>query len=165
MSRRAAAAFGLIGLAGLTGCFDQQRRGLRFPWDENMQTHAAPRPQSQARPAPAAALAQGSERTLPREQSSALVAPAPSPAARAGGARLFAITCAPCHGSDGRGEGPVTPKFIPAPDLTDPDLQSKSDGYLYATIRDGGLVMPPHREALSPEERWQIVLYVRSLKR
>ena len=39
------------------------------------------------------------------------------------GQKLFAIYCTPCHGPAGKGDGPVTPQFIPPPDLTSPPIQ------------------------------------------
>ena len=34
------------------------------------------------------------------------------------GGELFTIYCTPCHGSSGRGDGPVSTKFVPPADLT-----------------------------------------------
>lgn len=81
----------------------------------------------------------------------------------ANGKTLFAIYCAPCHGPGGAGDGPVGPKFIPAPDLRQPVTQQKSDGYMAHYIGHGGAVMPSYGEATSVEERWDIVNYVRTL--
>src|SRR5262249_7228591 len=44
------------------------------------------------------------------------------------GQKLFGIYCTPCHGIGGKGDGPVTPRFIPPPDLTSAPVQAKSDG-------------------------------------
>lgn len=80
------------------------------------------------------------------------------------GAALFAIYCTPCHGSSGKGDGLVAAKFVPPPDLTSPDLQkARTDGYWQSYLSVGGAVMPSYGEALSPEERWHIVNYVRTL--
>jgi len=155
----------LIVAGGLSACFSELRRGLTFPWDENMEVHAAPRPQARALRPPPGSLTRDGEIAQPRDQSDGLVNPVPrSAAALAGGQQLFTTYCAVCHGADARGEGPITAKFIPAPNLTDPELQAKSDGHFYATIRDGGLVMPAYGEALSHGERWQIVLFLRGLR-
>jgi mono/diheme cytochrome c family protein len=50
----------------------------------------------------------------------ACACPAPSPHAMApSGARLFASSCAGCHGAAGRGNGPVADFLaVPVPDLT-----------------------------------------------
>lgn len=82
------------------------------------------------------------------------------------GASLFAINCAPCHGAGGKGNGPVAFQMIVAPpDLTTAQPAERTDGYLYATIRTGGVVMPAYGDAMSSEERWEVVLYLRQLQR
>lgn len=90
------------------------------------------------------------------------------------GARLFQVTCAPCHGIEGKGNGPVTRndpannirRFpIPAPLLSGPGSVSaaRSDGYIYLTIRNGGALMPAYGISLTDRERWSIVAYIRTL--
>jgi mono/diheme cytochrome c family protein len=60
--------------------------------------------------------------------------------------------------------GPVAVKFIPPPDLTNPELQKqRTDGYWHSYIVSGGAVMPAYGEALSSEEAWHVVNYLRSL--
>ena len=69
------------------------------------------------------------------------------------GEHLFQVSCAPCHGVQGAGGGPVTKndptagirRFpLPAPMLSGAGSVSatRSDGYLYYTIRNGGALMP-----------------------
>ena len=81
------------------------------------------------------------------------------------GRQRFALTCSPCHGLSAKGEGPVARKFIPPPDLTGDFVQSRSDGYIFGTMTNGGAIMPSYRIQLSPEQRWDIVNYIRSLKK
>lgn len=89
--------------------------------------------------------------------------PATADSVRRGG-DLFTIYCTPCHGTSGKGDGLVAAKFVPPPDLTDPDLQkTRTDGYWQSYLSAGGAIMPSYGEALSPEERWHIVNYVRTL--
>ncbi|MBI3003543.1 MAG: cytochrome c, partial [candidate division NC10 bacterium] len=89
---------------------------------------------------------------------------APTPASVENGERLFLIYCALCHGADARGGGPVATKFVPPPDLTLELFRQRTDGFIYATIRDGGALMPPQGEALSPRERWDVVNFLRVLQ-
>lgn len=110
----------------------------------------------------------GGELPLPREEREAAAKrpnPVPAtPASVATGERLFKIYCTPCHGPGGKGDGLVSPKFIPPPDLTNPSLQkARTDGYIQHVIGTGGAVMPAYGEALSPQERWQVVNFLRSL--
>jgi hypothetical protein len=59
---------------------------------------------------------------------------------------------------------PATPESVPPADLTNADLQKgRTDGYWQSYLSVGGSVMPSYEEALSPEERWHVVNYVRTL--
>jgi mono/diheme cytochrome c family protein len=50
----------------------------------------------------------------------------------------FADHCAFCHGQDGRGNLDLGAAFHPpVPDLTEPSIQSRSDGELYYAIQNG----------------------------
>ena len=80
------------------------------------------------------------------------------------GQGLFRIYCAMCHGRQGRGDGQMVGKVVPSSDLHTERIRNQKDGYLYATIRSGGLVMPAYRHALSTTERWDLVNYVRHLQ-
>ncbi len=81
------------------------------------------------------------------------------------GARLFTTHCAPCHGATAKGNGAVAFQMIvPPADLTTAQPAERSDGYLYATIRNGSVVMPAYADAMSADERWEVVLYVRQLQ-
>jgi mono/diheme cytochrome c family protein len=80
------------------------------------------------------------------------------------GGNLYVVYCTPCHGSSGKGNGPVVAKFVPPPDLTNPDLQKgRTDGYWQSYLSVGGAVMPSYGESLSAEERWDVVNYLRTL--
>jgi mono/diheme cytochrome c family protein len=111
--------------------------------------------------------------TVPREGGELLVAReiyasrknpvAASPASVNRGGALFAIYCTPCHGAGGKGDGPITPRFIPPPDLTSPQVQGRPDGHMAYYIGYGGAIMPAYGEALSVSERWDLVNYLRTL--
>lgn len=85
------------------------------------------------------------------------------------GKTLFENTCASCHGASGRGDGPAAKGLDPAPaDLTVAvNTPIASDAFLDWTISEGGVpvgsVMPPFKTALSQDDIWKIVLYLRSL--
>lgn len=80
------------------------------------------------------------------------------------GKELFRIYCTMCHGQQGKGDGPMVGKVMPSSNLHAERIQRQKDGYLYATIRSGGLVMPAYQHAISTKERWDIVNYVRYLQ-
>jgi mono/diheme cytochrome c family protein len=95
-----------------------------------------------------------------------LVNPVPAtPASLAQGQKLFQITCTPCHGPLGLGNGPVAAKMGKVANLSDEKYRKVKDGFIYHVIRMGSGVMPPYAESLSPEERWHVVNYVRKLQK
>lgn len=80
------------------------------------------------------------------------------------GKELFLARCAPCHGPEGHGGGPVSRFFPPAPDLAYATVQARSDGFIWGTISYGGKAMPPQREGLSAADRWDLVNWVRAIQ-
>ena len=107
------------------------------------------------------------ERALNREEAGKVLRNSVSPtlASLQNGQRLYEVYCTLCHGSEGKGGGPVAAKFVPPPDITIPFFQQRSDGFLYETIRSGGPLMPGQGEGLTLKERWDIVNYLRDLQR
>jgi cytochrome c oxidase cbb3-type subunit III len=76
------------------------------------------------------------------------------------GAKIFATTCTPCHGADGKGN----PK-LGAPNLTDELwLYAGDKQTIMADIRNGrGGVMPAWITRLDPETIKELAIYVHSL--
>jgi mono/diheme cytochrome c family protein len=141
-----------------------------WPWSHDMFRGAAVQPLAvPPRVMPAGTLpVTGGEPPMPRDVAAVTLALpfAPSPARLAHGKLLFATNCAPCHGSSGMGDGPIADHtLIPAANLTLGQPTERSDGYLYATIRNGSFVMPAYGDAMSVAERWQLVLYLRELQK
>lgn len=90
---------------------------------------------------------------------------APESASLARGEGLFAINCAHCHGATSSQPGPVGRKLAPpAPVLSRERLQGYSDADLYKLISFGFVRMPPFAGPLTPQERWDLVNYLRSRK-
>jgi mono/diheme cytochrome c family protein len=82
------------------------------------------------------------------------------------GAVVFTNFCQPCHGADAKGLGPVVAHgFPPPPPLTRGQTQGKTDAELFEVVTKGIITMPPYASQLSPEDRWKVILYVRSLRR
>ena len=87
------------------------------------------------------------------------------------GAESFATYCVACHGNEGKGDGPTAATLDPPPaDFTDAEMMTMStDAYLYWRIAEGGLgdpfnsAMPPWKAALTEEQVWQLVTYLRTL--
>lgn len=136
-------------------------------WPASMEQQASVKPLDEARPAPRGSIPLGGVETLDdREDDADLESPHPLNAvAAARGAALFAVHCVPCHGPEGRGDGPVSAKFPPAPNLRHVSICRRTDGFLYGTLTAGGRAMPTIREGTTARDRWDLVAYVRSLQR
>jgi len=78
--------------------------------------------------------------------------------------QVFSDRCANCHGDKGKGDGSEAMMYDPAPsDLTDAAKMSKlTDGEIYYQITEGRKPMPSFRKRLTEQQRWQLVLLVRS---
>lgn len=118
-------------------------------------------------------FSQNHDRTTP--EGAALVNPLQSsPETLKQGERMFTVYCAVCHGAQGLGGAEVMRnepdvgirRFpVPAPRLSGDAAVStgRSDGYIYLTIRNGAAIMPGYGQAMSDEEMWSIVSYIRTL--
>jgi mono/diheme cytochrome c family protein len=88
-------------------------------------------------------------------------------AARDRGRTLFLDNCSPCHGEAADGHGPASVGLSPPPaNLAGPDVvPSHSDAYLFYRISVGkrGTAMPSFAHSLSEDERWAVVVFLRSL--
>jgi len=81
------------------------------------------------------------------------------PELAAGGKKLFTRNCVECHGKSGEG-------LKKASDLQLPVVQGQSDGALFWKITNGNPDRGMPSFSRLPElQRWQIVLYLRSLRR
>jgi cytochrome c553 len=88
-----------------------------------------------------------------------------SPENLAEGRDQFNTYCAPCHGESGQGNGPVAHLLgKPPKNLVTGTSKDLPDGYLYGAIRDGILSMPSYAEEMPVEQRWQVIMYIRSMQ-
>jgi len=88
----------------------------------------------------------------------------PTPANLSAAAQIFNDDCAECHGDHGKGDGPEAMMHDPPPaDLTDlQHMKTVTDGAIYYQITEGRKPMPSFRNRLTEDQRWQLVLLVRS---
>ncbi len=170
-SRLTGVKWGLAGLLG-TALVLSVQPGHSLPWNTDMygQSGLAAGTAPQAPPAhtvpTTGAESPGSARMSARIRAGlGLTNPRPASAeSLASGKALFQIYCTACHGPSGRGDGPVVGRGMPSSDLHTARITSQKDGYVYATIRSGGIIMPGYGHALSITERWDIVNYLRHLQ-
>jgi mono/diheme cytochrome c family protein len=78
---------------------------------------------------------------------------------------LFETYCAVCHGIDAKGEGYIVDKFPRPPDLAADPYLTRADGFFFYRITFGSAIMPSYGHAISPHERWQIILHLRTLQK
>jgi len=79
------------------------------------------------------------------------------------GKALFDVNCAMCHGHASVERGPVGKKLVPPPPGLDRDLvRSRSDSHIFKAITFGFGRMPAFKNKLMPEERWDLVNYLRT---
>lgn len=84
------------------------------------------------------------------------------------GKQLYEISCTPCHGAQGNGQGNFSAFLVKAKpaNLLDDRVKNLSDGSIFMTITHGVPgTMPPMRENLpTARDRWDVVNYVRQLQ-
>ena len=89
----------------------------------------------------------------------------PSEAALKSAKALYGENCANCHGDSGKGDGSEAMRYDPKPaDFTDaPHMNTVTDGALFYQISQGRKPMPAFKKRMTEDQRWQLVLLVRSL--
>lgn len=92
---------------------------------------------------------------------------ASTPASITAGAAAYKKYCAFCHGTAGKGDGPLAPKDAKPADLTDATWDHGStDGDLFNVIQNGGgpnSKMIAFKGKMPDQDMWHVVNYLRSL--
>ena len=90
---------------------------------------------------------------------------APSESTLKAAREIYLEQCAQCHGEHGKGDGPEATMHSQAPaDLTDTrHINAVTDGEIFYQISEGRKPMPPFKKRLTEDQRWGLVLLVRSL--
>jgi mono/diheme cytochrome c family protein len=112
-------------------------------------------PPEPPRPAPAGAVARGDG-----ARRAALAAPGPpvDAALLRLGAERYAIFCAPCHGAQGAGDGPVVARGFPRPPPF-PAEAGRSMGAVAANLAGAH----PFDDRIPPRDRWAIARFIETL--
>ena len=110
------------------------------------------------------AAMQNREWVVPEEAKKQTNPLQPSEAALRAAKEIYLDNCAQCHGETGKGDGPEAAQHDPRPaNLQDAKhMDTVSDGELFYQISEGRQPMPAFKKRLTQEQRWQLVLLVRS---
>jgi mono/diheme cytochrome c family protein len=88
----------------------------------------------------------------------------------AAGKQIFMQTCTPCHGPEGKGDGPASASLDPKPrNLTDPAYMAPmNERYMFELISRGGLAMGksanmPAQTGLASQDINNVIAYVKTL--
>lgn len=93
----------------------------------------------------------------------------------AGGKALYEMYCDHCHGAKGAGDGKVGAgvtiegvekgKYNGVPDYNSGVLKNITEGHIFHVITHGKGLMWAHGSQISPEDRWKIAKYVKTLQK
>jgi mono/diheme cytochrome c family protein len=92
--------------------------------------------------------------------------PTPTRAVVQHGRMRYEIYCASCHGIGGDGDSEMTThmELRKPPSLVEKRLQKYNDETLFQIISEGYGLMPSYADALTGEDRWAVVFYIRELE-
>jgi len=78
--------------------------------------------------------------------------------------QIYRDECSQCHGERGKGDGPEAAMHYPPPaDITDAQhMRTVTDGEIFYQISEGRRPMPSFKKKLTEDQRWGLVLVVRS---
>jgi mono/diheme cytochrome c family protein len=141
---------------------------IKPEWVSTMKIQPVAKPQRDPLPLP--------QRSVPIQGAAyvealgAPVNPVPADAVSlARGKQLFEVSCALCHGVDGKGVGPFAAFLSQAKpaDLATGFATEMSDGAIFMTITNGVAGRMPALKENLPEarERWDVVNYIRALQK
>jgi mono/diheme cytochrome c family protein len=102
--------------------------------------------------------------TVPEEAKQVKNPVAPSDQAVKSIRPIYLDKCAVCHGDSGKGDGHDASLYHPAPsNFTDTkQMHGVTDGELFYKMTEGHKPMPSFKKRLTEEQRWQLVLLIRS---
>jgi mono/diheme cytochrome c family protein len=82
------------------------------------------------------------------------------------GSFIFSHYCQVCHGPQGTGDGPVAQRGYPPPaSLQGPKALKMKDGQMFHVLTCGQGNMPSYASQISRQDRWKVILFVRSLQK
>lgn len=88
-----------------------------------------------------------------------------APTVFARGKQVYETFCLVCHGPEGKGDGPLIPKFPNPPSFTSKAVREYPEGRIYHVVTKGFGLMASYASQISQEDRWKLVHYVQTLQR
>lgn len=88
-----------------------------------------------------------------------------SEAALKDGKVLYYRYCEHCHGAKGEGDGLVAEKYPGVANLKGVAYQNITEGHIFHVITWGKGLMGAHGSQVSPEDRWKIAKFVKSIQK
>ena len=86
--------------------------------------------------------------------------------AAASGKKLYKAMCFVCHGPKGKGDGMGGAGLTPKPtNFTSEVFQSQTDGAIFWKIAEGRAPMAGYKTSIPEKKRWEIINYIRTLKK
>ena len=114
----------------------------------------------------AALVAQPKPWVVPANFTSMKNPVAKSDASTKAGLALYTKNCASCHGKTGLGDGVKARTLKDSPgDFSKPAFQTQADGDLFYKTKTGRGEMPKYEGKLADDDIWNIVNYLRTLKK
>jgi mono/diheme cytochrome c family protein len=81
------------------------------------------------------------------------------------GQSRYNISCSPCHGKLGDGNGMIVQRgFRRPPNYTDDRLMKAPSSHFYDVMTNGFGAMSSYADQLTPEDRWRVIAYIRVLQ-
>jgi len=82
------------------------------------------------------------------------------------GEELYSLYCFACHGDTGHGDGPAGGGMNVKPaNFHDPKFSKQKEGTIFWKLTNGKGNMPPFKEILKDDQRWQLVAYLKELSK
>lgn len=108
----------------------------------------------------------GTDQSLIAQQSKLAENPLPASKTNLSNGKIYyGYYCQMCHGEKGDGNGPVGIAYVPkAADITSKKLSKLTDGEVYKRMLSGVGHDPVMSSTVPSDERWPLVMYVRSLR-
>ena len=146
----------------------------RIGWFATMRHQRSIRPYARPIPSvPGTVPVTGAEPTMSLQTADRLVNPRTRTSESVNHGRfLYETYCLVCHGTGGRGDGPISSagggQFFGVRSLVNDTIARRTDGYIYAVLVSGQVMgrglMPVYGDKVRGTDRWDLVNYVRTLQ-